>query len=1418
MWKCATAYADQYVLMTLPFLTPFQGGGRGMAVLMFWGTLMPVQLQAAEIKIALIAPSPWLVAAALGLVVLLIWLACKSRRKVEGEAARTVQQITSLIENSDCLLWEARVEIMGKDWKWEFTLHTSVLSRKLFGDEKPPRELGLWYKFNIPEREEMDRRSREALLGNLAGYEQRFQVQCKGETLWLHENVTIVRLGEGRFRLSGLATDITEQRKAELTNRAAQEQLQQLLAHANCMIWQADVTRNEAGEYHWEWFVPRSELYRRMMANVPDEKAIMPWGLLNVPEFPELEVRSRDAMTRGLPGYEQIFRVIQNDRTSWMHEQATITHLGEDHWKIEGVVMDITAQRGAEDARRTSDKQLQHLLERADCTIWQAKVTKAPSGKLNWDMYIPPSRLHRRIYGEHAPSGGGFRWNQLNVPEYDEMMQRCGKAILENAPGYEQVFHVPHEDRNIWLAEQVSIVSTAPDAWDLVGIITDITVSHEAEEAKRASDAQLQQVLELADCMVWHAVVTTEAGGTYHWNVTAHRSVLYRRLFGENDAIAEDLDWRKLNVPEMAEMDQRFSQAFRSRATGYDNVFRVVTHLEVTWLHETVTMRYLPDGRAHLVGVVTDVSMQREALEARRASEDQVQQMLAAADCMLWQARVFTVPNGVRWVMLIPPSRLHREVFGGDPPNPPVLRWPEAIDAATYAEMNARSTAALYAGAPGYEQEFRAQRGDRTFWLHERVAITQVAPGEWRLIGIITDMTARRAAEQSVRASEVRYRSLFQHTPVAIVETDFRQFGLWLNEQRRKGVDDIGTWLDQDLRRLQECAKQLKISSTNDTAVRMFRVKKASDLNRRRGVLTTPDLLRFLRSIAVALWKGKNTLEAELEMRDFDGGLHYVNVRWWTAQTDSGLDLNQSLLVFVDLTELKQAEAALATEKERLAVTLRAMAEGVVTTDVSGIVQFMNPAAAALTQWDSDAIGQLVGRVCQFENDGSRAAFEFPMGQVVRSDAVVDLPPQTRLITRTGQRRLVDGCCAPIHSADSKVIGMVFVFRDVTEHERLEQELIRATRLESVGVLAGGIAHDFNNILTGVMGNLALAQLDIDAKSDVGIRLRDAEKATLRARDLTQQLLTFAKGGEPVRAAVQLSTIVRETTTFALHGSNVKPIFQFETDLWPADADKGQIGRVVQNLVINAIQAMPSGGILRLSAKNEKVTGLAQPGLVPGNYVQISIADTGEGIKPEHLPRIFDPYFTTKQTGSGLGLAAVYSIVKKHRGHIDVESTLGQGTQFRIWLPVALAVTNNATTPPMPLPPEKFSGRVLFMDDEEVIRRMAVLMLKRLGFEVECAVDGAEAVAKFRMARAEGKPFTLVVMDLTVPGGMGGRDAIMLLKAIDPDVRAIVSSGYSSDPVLANYRAHGFCGVVAKPYRIDDFIQALREAFAERTG
>lgn len=388
-------------------------------------------------------------------------------------------------------------------------------------------------------------------------------------------------------------------------------------------------------------------------------------------------------------------------------------------------------------------------------------------------------------------------------------------------------------------------------------------------------------------------------------------------------------------------------------------------------------------------------------------------------------------------------------------------------------------------------------------------------------------------------------------------------------------------------------------------------------------------------------------------------------------------------------------------------------------------------------------------------------------------------------------------------------------------HERLENEraarleaaLARASKLESLGVLAGGIAHDFNNLLTVILGNVSLAKLDPRIESETVQCLAESERAAVRARDLTQQLLTFAKGGEPMRTATRLPDVVREAVEFALHGSKVRSEFEIAPDLWAADVDKGQIGQVVHNLTLNATQAMPQGGTIRIALRNEELAE-GRAALAAGRYVKMSFADNGTGIAPELVARIFEPYFTTKKQGSGLGLATVYSIVKKHDGHVEVTSQLGHGTTFSIW--VRAAETSVAGGGPDVGARATTSGRVLLMDDEAPIRLLGGAVLKRLGYAVTTVNDGAAVVSEYAAAAAAGRPFDLVILDLTVPGGMGGAEAMEKLRAMDADVCAIVSSGYSSDPVMANYRAHGFRGRVPKPYAADDLSDVVRSVLAER--
>lgn len=383
------------------------------------------------------------------------------------------------------------------------------------------------------------------------------------------------------------------------------------------------------------------------------------------------------------------------------------------------------------------------------------------------------------------------------------------------------------------------------------------------------------------------------------------------------------------------------------------------------------------------------------------------------------------------------------------------------------------------------------------------------------------------------------------------------------------------------------------------------------------------------------------------------------------------------------------------------------------------------------------------------------------------------------------------------------------VAQDVTARKKVEEEMQRIERLESLGVLAGGIAHDFNNILTAVLGSVSLARLS-PSVNDVDRLLAETEKACIRAKDLTQQLLTFSKGGAPVRRTSAIGRALKEWVAFALRGSNVQCRFEIADDLWSVRVDEGQMNQVIHNIVLNAEQAMPAGGTVTVSAKNQEIGGDNKLALTTGRYIVIKVQDHGVGIPPAHLAKIFDPFYTTKQGGSGLGLATAYSIAKRHDGIIRVESQPGVGSSFFIYLPASDAPVLTVEAKPVKL--EGGTGAILLMDDDETIRRVGEQMLKRLGYEVVTSTDGANALALYRDRMHTEQPFAAVIMDLTVPGGLGGLETLKHLRVIDPRVRALVSSGYSTAPAVVDAAAHGFQGVVTKPFTIEDLDKALRRA------
>ncbi|MBF0548707.1 MAG: response regulator [Candidatus Riflebacteria bacterium] len=509
-----------------------------------------------------------------------------------------------------------------------------------------------------------------------------------------------------------------------------------------------------------------------------------------------------------------------------------------------------------------------------------------------------------------------------------------------------------------------------------------------------------------------------------------------------------------------------------------------------------------------------------------------------------------------------------------------------------------------------------------------------------------------------------------------------------------------------------------------------------------------------------------------------------------------------------EVNERKQAEDALAAEKERLNVTLRSIADGVITTDIQGNVVIINKVAEKLTGWtQTEALGKPLTMIFHIINQLTRKPCVSPVLKILSTGAIEEQENHTVLISRDGTERIISESGAPIRDKNSVTIGIVVVFHDRTGEQKLLDALQRNDKLDALGVLAGGIAHDFNNLLAGIFGYIDLAYENCGTNNKVSNFLFKALQAFERAKNLTQQLLTFSKGGLPVCETGNLSPTIRESSAFALSGSNIICEFDISQDLWLVDFDKNQIGQVIDNLVINARQAMPNGGKIIISAKNIVLHGSEMTIIKGGRFVKISVIDTGIGIPPANLKRIFDPFFTTKLKGNGLGLATCYSIIQKHHGYIDVESVLGKGTTFSLYFPASM--NKVVSEIPKGAISHKGSGNILIMDDEAFIREILSNLLKEMGYQTIEAKDGNEALQLCMDALQKGNPINGAFLDLTIPGGKGGRETIVELRKLHSTIPIYSSSGFSEDPLVSRPTEFGFTDSIRKPYRKEELVIML---------
>lgn len=511
--------------------------------------------------------------------------------------------------------------------------------------------------------------------------------------------------------------------------------------------------------------------------------------------------------------------------------------------------------------------------------------------------------------------------------------------------------------------------------------------------------------------------------------------------------------------------------------------------------------------------------------------------------------------------------------------------------------------------------------------------------------------------------------------------------------------------------------------------------------------------------------------------------------------------------VGVRTQQLAASREVFVAESQRLSATLASIADGVVVVDREGRVSLINPAAEGMMGCSAAvAMSKPFGEVMILRRADGGDPVD-PTDDVLKSEQPLTFFDLLMEGASTGAARSVELTGAPVRSS-GRASGVVFAFRDVSERKRVEREILKAQKLEALGILAGGIAHDFNNILTVILGHISLARVSGGMSESALSRLGETEKALKRAHDLAQQLLTFARGGVPVTGPVSIRDLVRESTQFVLSGSKLRCDLRLPDGLWAVEVDPGQVNQVLNNVLINALQAMPAGGTIEVGGQNLTVLDGQVPELPGGRYVRLDITDHGTGIPHDLLPRIFDPYFTTKQKGSGLGLATAYSIMRSHGGTMAVESELGKGTTFRLYLPIS----SKAPVQSQEIPGATLvgRGRVLVMDDEGAVREVLEGMLAHLGYETSGAAHGAQAIEVYQEARRQGRPFDLVVLDLTIRGGMGGKEALQQLLRIDPGAKIVASSGYSNDPAMSRPEECGFLAVLPKPYRLSDVERVLR--------
>ncbi len=724
-------------------------------------------------------------------------------------------------------------------------------------------------------------------------------------------------------------------------------------------------------------------------------------------------------------------------------------------------------------------------------------------------------------------------------------------------------------------------------------------------------------------------------------------------------------------------------------------------------------------------------------------------------------------------------------------------------------------------GSSKGEMGYLTKTGEKRFWSIEAVKLSNT-----RLLGFVKDITERKKAEEKLNVLNQQ------------LEANNQQ--LIATEQQLRASNQQLDAMNQQL------------EATNQQLIENTLALKESE-NRFRTIFENAPIMidSFDKNGKCLLWNKEcervhgYTIE-EINQTDDPITLFYPDKKYrekvfnsiinnpdkkfreWQVQAKDGKTIpvtwanfkisdNEVICIGIDLTENKKREKALKKSEETYRLFAENSLDVIWSTDKNYNMTFVNKAIFQLLGYTPEEV--LAMHPNQYTTPESfdkiaivaeKLLSKFELGEIGQEQIEV------QQVKKDGSIIDVEFTCNILRNDKGEFIGFQGRSIDITRRNEIEKELLKMDKLKSIGTLAGGIAHDFNNILSGIFGYVSLALMKLDKDHPSHQYLAETEKSLDRATKLTGQLLTFSKGGTPIKTNVNLNRIIKETVIFDLSGSNVKPVFNFAENLHNAKVDEGQIQQVFSNLTINANQASPDGGNLYISIIKVFVRNGEISDLKSGEYLKITVQDEGTGIPQKNIDKIFDPYFTTKATGNGLGLTTTYSIIKKHKGHLEIDSKLGKGTKFTIYLPASKnEEIINEEISEIIVTPKNRSLKILIMDDEKPIREISSQMLEMLGYKADSVADGKQAITKYKEAIEQKNPFDLIIMDLTIPGGMGGKETVKKILEIDNNAKVIVSSGYSSGAELADYKSYGFIERIDKPYTMPKLKEVLHRVLSD---